>query len=523
MIHSESPTEPTRDAETAAPAPDGGDPAAGLSLQILESVQTVLTALMLAFMLRAFFIEAFIIPTGSMAQGLLGQHGVQVCPRCGWEFDYGPGLDQGNDPRFDGFIPPSEIFCPNCHARLPLNADQVSVRSGDRILVHKWPYVLGGWFGPRRWDVIVFRDPADPEQNFIKRLVALPDETIEIIDGDVFIKNPGSTEFHIARKTNAAQSRLWSIVFDQNYPPTDAATTAHSPAWIETLAPGTLGGWSGLHTRLIRHDAGDSQAHTLRFDPDGSRYYLQDVSAYNHGSGGNYVGDVRIVTEYTPEAGVGWFEMTITRDGRRFTARLNVGGSHTLTMLAPGDEVPAVLAKSQDLPLDPDRPHTLEFAHLDYRVFLKLDGREVLATTDAQYSPDVETLRHSRRISPLEIELVASGISCTLRNLRVDRDVYYAFNRTNTLRAYAGHPFTLGSSEYFVLGDNSSNSHDSREWYMVGPHLEDEFHADRYQVGTVPAGQIVGRAFFVYLPSLMPLDEQGRWRIPDLGRARFIR
>ena len=47
--------------------------------QIVETLQTVLTALILAFIFRAYAIEAFIIPTGSMAESLLGEHGTRIC------------------------------------------------------------------------------------------------------------------------------------------------------------------------------------------------------------------------------------------------------------------------------------------------------------------------------------------------------------------------------------------------------------------------------------------------------------
>jgi signal peptidase I len=56
-------------------------------------------------------------------------------------------------------------------------------KAGDRILVHKWPYSLGGPFRPQRWDVVVFRDPADPGLHYIKRLVGMPGDRIQVKAG----------------------------------------------------------------------------------------------------------------------------------------------------------------------------------------------------------------------------------------------------------------------------------------------------------------------------------------------------
>ncbi|MBI4437931.1 signal peptidase I [Candidatus Uhrbacteria bacterium] len=42
---------------------------------------------------------------------------------------------------------------------------------------------------PMRGEIVVFRYPRDPSQFFIKRVVALPGETVEITDGHVFIYN----------------------------------------------------------------------------------------------------------------------------------------------------------------------------------------------------------------------------------------------------------------------------------------------------------------------------------------------
>jgi signal peptidase I len=51
---------------------------------------------------------------------------------------------------------------------------------GDRFLVDRTAT-------PRRWDVIAFRTPDDPEVVFVKRVAGMPGEIVEIIDGTVHI------------------------------------------------------------------------------------------------------------------------------------------------------------------------------------------------------------------------------------------------------------------------------------------------------------------------------------------------
>jgi signal peptidase I len=503
----------SRPAERPTAEPAADSPATlPTAARVADIVQTVLTGLILAFVFRAFWVEPFIIPTGSMAQTLLGAHATQTCPACGWEFDFAPLST--TSPTGTDFVCPPEVICPNCHLRLPVTPASTAPLAGDRILVHKWPYTLHGLLKPRRWEVIVFRDPADPQQHYIKRLVGLPGETVEIVDGDVFING------RIARKPPEVQRALWLVVFDQAHFPRSDSQSGRVPRWTALDPPQPDGrGWSGLDRRVVRYDGLDATTRRVTFNSDAAPEYLLDLYAYNRRSSGAFVGDVRVIGELTFEAGQGFCRWELVRSPCPFYAEVHRDGLLRLSTEdpeRPGREL--VLRSQVRSAFTPRRPVLVEFGHLDYRVYLKIDDREVFSTTDAEYGPQLERLRASPRGSPIRLRLAAQNLRLTVRGLRVDRDVHYTTRSGPEYHASTGSPFALKAGEYFVLGDNSPNSHDSREWTEVGRHLP----AD-YRPGTVRGDQIVGRAAFVYLPGLLPLDAVGRWLLPDIGRVRFVR
>jgi len=67
---------------------------------------------------------------------------------------------------------------------IPSGSMLPTLRIGDYLLVNKLVYL----FRPiRRGDIIVFKFPQDETRDFIKRVVGLPGETLEIRDRQVFI------------------------------------------------------------------------------------------------------------------------------------------------------------------------------------------------------------------------------------------------------------------------------------------------------------------------------------------------
>jgi signal peptidase I len=104
-----------------------------------EYFESIVIAVILALFIRTFVVQAFKIPTGSMENNLL---------------------------------------------------------VGDHLLVNKFIFAPTAWpveqvalpIEPiRRGDVVVFKYPEDPERDFIKRVIGLPGETVEIRNKKVFI------------------------------------------------------------------------------------------------------------------------------------------------------------------------------------------------------------------------------------------------------------------------------------------------------------------------------------------------
>jgi hypothetical protein len=138
----------------------------------------------------------------------------------------------------------------------------------------------------------------------------------------------------------------------------------------------------------------------------------------------------------------------------------------------------------------------------------------------------VNPLATQAHATPPSLELSFNGSPVTITRLQVDRDLYYQpmdqRDRAHgpLLGTHPDHTARLGEDQFFMLGDNSGASADSRLWGEP-----DELVAA--QVDPTPnivnRKLIIGKAWCVYFPSPYALFEGGRRFIPDFGRMRFIR
>ncbi len=248
---SKSAAETSTKSDLRTPPPNDG---------LRETVESVVVAFVLAFLFRTFEAEAFVIPTGSMAPTLMGRHKDLACDHCGFPYRVSAKDEVDEEGRRLRGILMEKSVCPNCRYTMDLDSRPKQAQfpsfKGDRILVGKFPYNFNE---PQRWDVVVFKFPIRAHQNFIKRLVGLPNETIRIVHGDIYVKQDGEQDFTIARKPPDKLLAMLQTVYDNDYASVAMAEKGWPPrwqAWRETVNEAVLQGsrrtcplWSATQRR----------------------------------------------------------------------------------------------------------------------------------------------------------------------------------------------------------------------------------------------------------------------------------
>lgn len=602
-------TEVTADTATATTKPSTKSNPEG---NVKDTIESILVAFILAFVFRAFVVEAFVIPTGSMAPTLLGAHMRFRCDDCGYAFtvNYSSDSTHGdlNIPsRVMGTIP-QQIRCPNCGFLVPPSGPpgedtltNPAVHYGDRILVLKYRYLLSD---PQRWDVIVFKSPDRPPEgtsqyyttNYIKRLIGRPGESVMILDGDIYVstavppKNPALLAdayavvngryhldgrpdakdrvdaeayvqflktFRVQRKPPHAQSALWRNIYDNDYLPHLPTEQRSSNPWQQPWQPASGNGWDvGQNlpaagrgrTRLFRFDnANDAGmiAFSAKANPDTNA--LTDFLAYDqyssarirndegHRPSRNTVTDLKLSCLYRRESGDGPFQMVLTKRDQKFVAEV----TPAQITLSRYDLASGKLIKEYGAVPTPGGSTgvQLDLANVDYRVSLRVNDHEVLASGE-DYEPNGDAVvaleedeDAGRAVPPPQVQIGAAKQKCTLEHINLSRDIYYINDRNGSggerrrrEPGYLGSPdhiVALKPEEYFALGDNSLISGDGRMWSndVVLPG-EDLPFVER---GRVPARFLLGKAFFVYWPAGHRPFGWDLGIVPNFGEMRFIR
>ncbi|MGF1633532.1 MAG: signal peptidase I [Phycisphaerae bacterium] len=568
---------------------------------IKDTFESILIAFILAFVFRAFVVEAFVIPTGSMAPTLLGAHMRYICPDCGYAFDV--NFSGSESATGDVSVPNNavrtiqtnrgpvtipvtwEIYCPNTGYRLPAEAanpymgsTQSPVFFGDRILVQKYVYLLNE---PRRWDVVVFKSPQEPErydyeQNYIKRLVGLPGEYLMMLDGDVYTapgniprENLTPAAFTIQTKPAYVQQALWRVVYDNDFIPRstqnwqqpwqaiegtgwDTGEAGRSRVFVfdNLTGPGTLAfrpplssgnfpwtDWLAYNITALQTDGrGETRGpvpvpgpqdlqrlsyHEADFPPTRPATPFAREMFEN-------VSDGKLSLFYERTAGDGPLELLISKEGTRFTAEIT---PDTATLFMTDEAGNRTRIGTAGVNAGVGDVVKLDLVSVDYRVALHVNGMELIATTPQQFSPDVAALLSrfdDGEESPVpEVRISAKDQQARISHVSVWRDIFYR-SRVKRERSVAfwaspkdfpANLVRLGDDEFFVAGDNSPISGDARMWTdPVNLPAEGLFA----EAGRVPGRFLLGRAFFVYWPAGYRIRNSPPSLVPNFGQMRFI-
>ena len=325
-------------------------------------------------------------------------------------------------------------------------------------------------------------------------------------------------KFEMLRKSPATMLAMRRIVYDNDYQAKDLTEkyTRWSPKgsdW-QTIDKTSLahGGKSATMDWLrYRHIPRDSAGAKPQPITDFLGYNSivpmpQAPATYDPGKH-NWVGDLLLDCELTVKEARGEFCMELSKGPDRFQACWDLGsGECTLYRLAVKEGKVTKRTKLMTKKTRINVPGTYEvrFANVDQRLTVWV-GRDLPFEDGVPYDvPVMPTQSHGPTANDLQpASLGSKGAAVEVRHIKVWRDVYYTLEAASPALDAGFHPAGVDYSDpttwdplrnlsfktiyihkghYFCLGDNSTQSSDSRDW------------------GLVPERLMLGRALMVYFP-----------------------
>lgn len=80
------------------------------------------------------------------------------------------------------------------NTEVPTTSMANTIKAGDRLFGNRLAYLFSE---PERGDIIIFKYPDNEEENYIKRIIGLPGETVEIVKGVVYVNGEELVEDYL--------------------------------------------------------------------------------------------------------------------------------------------------------------------------------------------------------------------------------------------------------------------------------------------------------------------------------------
>ncbi len=446
--------------------------------------------------LQTWFIDGLITPCrvsgGSMALNLLGIHRNVICADCGFAF------------ACDAEVLPASprAICPNCGCVIN-GIDSLPDLDGDRLLIDRSAYQFRR---PRRWEIAAFRHPREAKKIVIKRVAGLPGESVQIQNGDVYVNG------QIQRKSLDCQRSMAVMVYDAKY--SSAAAPGRPvlpPRWQGENEKSLWNSANGRLTHPCTTDKGGNTAidwlvyHNWRRIPDRQGEVqecpITDIMPYNQ-SLPRREEDVHALNDLM----LSFHLMKIVGRGK-FFIRAIYGKDVFQVEIDPMAGAYQVTRNGREILPEGNR---IAWNNKGADIIVSLIDRQfLLAINDLT----VFCLPIDDPILPIEstsqpFAIGIEGLGVVVEGLRIYRDVYYTQPIGWDNRRAQDEPIQLGDNEYFVLGDNSSISEDSRTWPSRTPVVDN---------------LLIGKPLMILFPAKSITIGPWQFQVPDPRRIGYIR
>lgn len=398
----------------------------------------VIPALSTAYLLRAVWVNAYMTSSSSMAPTLYPRRYELTCENGSQiavaERNANIFLDSGTEVT---------LRCPCDETKVVLQPGRVDLPtiSADRFVAEK----IG--LSQRRWDMVVYRNPDEPEVEYVSRLIGMPGEKISLRAGDVWLDD------QMLVKPRAMEDELWFPVYlvDRDLPEEEF------DSWLHTTASGGSV-WGQRAWTISEDDAGLEMR-----GPVCDRWsYMPIARDANHADGEKptqAVADMRI--DFTmSDIGEKPLEVAVDYYARSIIWRFAKEKKIEVAIGAADDDEPVAKESEGPVVQPGDR---IRLVMRDGTLSVWQNGTTVLELPAIAAPPvDWDSAAVDRQLT------WKGNAGWRIADIQLYRDIYYLSgdelaNRFRVRRTFQG-SWDLGVDELVILGDNSGGSLDSRTY-----------------------------------------------------------